>query len=81
MREFYPKYWKNEESLASFYIYFFSDSLVEGPLLNQFLYLLSFLIKHQKNTAKWRENTGKVREICQSENVNHVIVTHWFPHF
>ena len=24
MREFYPKYWKSEDILASFYIYFFS---------------------------------------------------------
>ena len=46
--EFYVKYWKSEDILASFYIYCFSDSLVEVPLLNRFLYLLNTLNETQK---------------------------------
>ena len=34
VREFYPKYWKNEEILASFCFYFFSDFSIEVYLLN-----------------------------------------------
>ena len=34
-------------------------------MLNIFLYLLNYQI----STGKWKENTGKAREICQSENV------------
>ena len=79
VREFYPKYWKNEgilskileseEILASFYLYFFSDFLIEVNLLNRFLYLLHSLNKTLKNSGKLKENTGKVGEIRQSENV------------
>ena len=29
MRKIYPKYWKSEEILVSFYLYFFFDFLIE----------------------------------------------------
>ena len=63
MREFYPKYWKSEENLVSFYLYFyfFSDFLKEVYLLNRFLYFLNSL-KHWKNTGIWKEKTGKSRK-------------------
>ena len=48
VREFYPKYWKNEEILASFYFYFFSYLLIEVYLLNRFLYLLNSFNKTLK---------------------------------
>ena len=41
VREFYLKYWKNEEILASFSFYFFSTLLIEVYLLNRFLYVLN----------------------------------------
>ena len=41
VRKVYPKYWKGEAILASFYFYFFSDYLIEVYLLNRFLYLLN----------------------------------------
>ena len=70
MREFYPKYWKSEESLASLCIFLSLTFLVEVPLLNRFLYLLNSVNETcQNNAGKWKENTGKVREICQSKNV------------
>ena len=37
--EFYPKYWKSEGFLASFYFYFFSDFLIKVYLLNRCLYI------------------------------------------
>ena len=39
VRGFYPKYWKNEDILASLFLYFFSEFLIEVYLLNRFLYL------------------------------------------
>ena len=33
MREFYPKYWKSEEILASFYFYRFPDFLIKVYLI------------------------------------------------
>ena len=68
--EFYPKYWKSEGFLAIFlFLFFFLSLLIEVYLLNRFWYLLNSLNKTlKKNTGKWKQNTGKVREICQSEN-------------
>ena len=77
VREFYPKYWKSQGTLpkllekwgnlASFYFYFCSDFLIE--VYYRFLYLLNSLNKILKKYGKRKQNTGKVREICQSENV------------
>ena len=52
VREFYPKYWKSEEILASFYFYFFSDFLIEVYLLNRFLYFLNSLNKTLKKSLE-----------------------------
>ena len=65
MREFYPKYWKNEEILGSFYFYFFSDFLIEVYLLNRFLYVLNPLNKTPKKYWKMVREYWK----SQSENV------------
>ena len=73
MREFYPKYWKSEEILASFYFIFFTDFLIEVYLLNRFFYLLNSLNKTLKKYWEIEKNTGKVREICQSENVGTMV--------
>ena len=52
------------------FIFIFSDFLIEVYLLNRFLYFLNSVNKTVKNTVKCsKENTGKVREIRQSENV------------
>ena len=50
LREFYPKYWKSEGLLASFYFYLFSDFfLTEICLLNRFMYLFNYTEKYWKN--------------------------------
>ena len=68
MKEFYPKYWKSEDIVASFYFYFYSDFLIEVYLINKFLCLLNSSNKTLKK--KILENgKKKVREICQSESV------------
>ena len=60
VREFWAKYWKNEEILASFYFYFLSDFLIEVYSLNRFWCLLNSLNKMlKKYSGKWKENTGK----------------------
>ena len=73
VREFYPKYWKSEEILASFFSLIFKLYIY---LLNRFLNFLNSLNKTLKNTGKWKENTGKVRDICQSENVGTMMINH-----
>ena len=57
MREFYPKYWKSKEIFPVLFL-FFSHISSNKPL---------------KNTGKWKENTGKVGEICQSKNVGTMV--------
>ena len=69
VREFYPKCWKRERILASFYFYFFSNFLIEVSLLNRFLYLLNSLNETLKKYWKIEKKIGKVSEICQSEKV------------
>ena len=58
MRGIYPKYWKSEEILASFYC-FSLTFLVELPLLNRFFYLLN---SFYKSTDKILENGKKLLE-------------------
>ena len=76
MGQFYLKYWKSENILACFYfvLFFFSDFFIEVYLLKRFLYLLSSSNKTLKKYWKWKENNGKVREICQSENVGTMLL-------
>ena len=79
VREFYPKYWKNEEILLKilekwghfslFLLYFLPEFLFEMYMLNKFLYLLNSLNKTLKKYWKIKKYTGKIREICQSKNV------------
>ena len=71
-RNFTPNTGKNE-ILASFYFYFFFHLLIEVYLLNRFLHVLNSLNKTLKNTGKWKENTGRVREICQPKNVGTMV--------
>ena len=83
VREFYPKYWENEGILpkilekwgnfSHFLFLIFLDFSIEMYLLNRFLYLLNSLDKTLENGNK---NTGKVMEICQSENMG-TIVRFW----
>ena len=63
MREFYSKYQKSEEMLASFLFLFFLWLLIEVYLLNGILYLLNTsnktLKKYWKMEKKIREKSGK----------------------
>ena len=43
--------------------------LFNASIFVRFLCFLNSLNKTLKTYWKWKENTGKVREICQSENV------------
>ena len=61
-RAFYPKYWRSEGILASFYFHFFTDFLIEVYLLNRFFYLLNSLNEMPRKYWKWRkilEKPGK----------------------
>ena len=64
LREFHSKYWKNEEILASFYLYFFCDFLIEVYLLNRVLYFINswnkMLKKYWKIERKYWKSHGNL---------------------
>ena len=79
-------YWKSNGNLPKVlerrenFSQFFSDCLIKVYLLNRSLHLLNSLNKTLKKYWKMEKNTGKVREICQSEKVGTMITgvqTEW----
>ena len=67
---------QNTRKLREVFIYyfFFSNFLIEVYLLNRVLYLLNSFNETLKKYWKMENKTGKVREICQSENVGSMIM-------
>ena len=55
MKTFHPKYWKSEILAFFFFIIFFSDFITEVYVLNRFLDLLNYQIKHWKNTGNGKK--------------------------
>ena len=71
-REFYTKHWKIQETLDNFYfifLWFYFPFLKSSMLLSVIFNWTIFKNGTLKKIAKNGKNIGKVRKICQSDDV------------